>query len=148
MTTTIEEVRAVFGNTIQPGLDLVKAESICVDYETTLVNSGQVQTRMRITEMVCKETAIEFRVNGVPRTLPTELAPLDKISLLVVSPPTSLRRVTVKLRGAIRKAASVRAVGIVAWSLPFQGGWSPQGIPDVSMPPGWNEFFPHGAHDD
>ena len=19
---------------------------------------------------------------------------------------------------------------------------------DVSMPPGWNEFFPHGAHDD
>ena len=96
---TVEEVRAVFGDTIQPGLDLVKAEPFCVDYETTLVNNGQVQTRMRITGLVCKETAIEFRVNGVPRTLPTELAVLDKISLLVVSPPTSLRRVTVKLRG-------------------------------------------------
>ena len=57
-------------------------------------------------------------------------------------------RMASTVEGAIRKAASVRVVGIVACSLPFQGGWSPQGIPDVSMPPGWNEFFPHGAHDD
>jgi hypothetical protein len=96
---TIEEVQAVFGDVIQPGLDLVKAEPLCIDYETTLVRSGEMQTRARITELVCKETVIEFRVNGAPRTFPTELAVLDKISLLVVSPPTSLRRVTVKLRG-------------------------------------------------
>ena len=96
---TIEEVKAVFGDMIQPGLDLMKAESRCTYYETTMVNDGETQVHARITELVCKETAIEFRVNGTPRTLPTELAPLDKISLLVVSPPTSLRRVTVKLRG-------------------------------------------------
>ena len=35
--------------------------------------------------------------------------------------------------------------GIIAWSLPVPGGWSKglgyQLIPDVSLPPGWNEFF-------
>ena len=95
----IEEVSAIFIDTIPPGLDLVRAESRCYLYETTMVRDGATQVRMMVTKMVCKETKIEFRVNGDLRSLPTELAKGDKISLVIVSPPASLRRVMVKLCG-------------------------------------------------
>lgn len=96
---TIEEVVAVFGDVIPPGLDLIKAEPFCTYYETTIRPTGELHTRAKIAELVCEDTAIEFRVNGTYRKLPVEIALGDKIALLVVSPPPHLRRVTVQLRG-------------------------------------------------
>ena len=43
------------------------------------------------------------------------------------------------LREVLRLASARTNKAFVAMSLPFEGRWSPQGVPDVSLPPDFKE---------
>lgn len=112
----VDGIAATFKNVIPNGFNLAgltgeEQDRLTLKYESTFLIGGLAQSHVRI-DWVSSNTPVYFRVaspspsdptrydDAAHVILPIELHPGDKIEVLLVSPPLSLRHVFVNMYGA------------------------------------------------